>query len=63
MTGEYDLPSRFTVMFRIRHAALEAEWSPRLPTAEEFPALLQSYRAARDQFLGGLGLQVLMIEQ
>lgn len=63
MTDEYDLPSGFMVAFQIRHAALEAEWSPRLPTAEEFPALLQSYRAARDHFLGGLGLQVLVIEQ
>lgn len=63
MTGVYELSGGFTVTFRFRHAALEAEWGPRLPTAEEFFALLQSYRGARELFLKSLGFDVVVIER
>ena len=63
MTDAYDLPDGFTVTFRIRQLALEAEWSPRLPAPNEFLALLESYRGAREQFLKRLGPDVVVIER
>lgn len=63
MTGVYELTGEFTVTFQLRHAALEAEWGPRLPTTEEFFALLQSYRGARELFLKSLGFHVVVIER
>lgn len=56
-----------TVRFDLNGGRLDAEWSPRLPTAREFHRLIERYRAARQVFMESVaattGGAVIVIEQ
>ena len=58
----YQLPFGYTVEFRLAGQRLDVEWSPCLPPSDTAPKLMPAYKNARRQFLGGLGLDALVIE-
>lgn len=58
----YALDCRFAVEFSIDGKAFGAHWSPHLPKGRKLRALLPAYRRARNDFLAGLDVNVLVIE-
>lgn len=58
----YWLPGGFAVEFDFDGQRLDAEWSPDFPDARIGRKLLPAYRAARDHFLAGLGINVAVVE-
>lgn len=52
-SGPHRVGANLIVCFRVGGAptALQAEWSPRPPTAREWKRVIGRYRAARDAFL------------
>jgi hypothetical protein len=63
MMHTYQLPLGFAVTFRISPRGFETAWDPHVPTGQTASRLLPAYRNARDHFLGGLGFDVVVIEQ
>jgi hypothetical protein len=58
----YPLNARFAVEFVLDGASLEARWTPHQPRGRKGRNLLPAYRVARADFLGSLGLNVMVIE-
>jgi len=58
----FDLPDGFSVQFTLDASGFEAAWSPHDPVGDAALRLLPDYRKARDRFLRGLGLDILLIE-
>lgn len=58
----YQLPLGYTVEFRLIGQRLDAEWSPCLPPRDTARKLLPDYQNARNHFLSGLGLDVVVVE-
>jgi hypothetical protein len=58
----YTLPGGITAEFSLDNGRLECAWSPDVPSVEQAKKLLPHYRAARNDFLGSLGMNVAVIE-
>lgn len=58
----YALDCRFAVEFSLDGEAFDARWSPFLPKGRKLRSLLPAYRCARNDFLAGLDVNVLVIE-
>ena len=58
----YHLPDGFSVEFEFDSGRFMAGWSPDIPSLPSDGRLLSAYRAARADFLGSIGLRVLVIE-
>lgn len=58
----YRLGRGYEVEFSLDGPRLEARWSPDVPKGKAARKLLPAYRAARGQFLGSLGINVMVIE-
>lgn len=62
MNRVYQLPLGYTVEFRWDGQRLDTEWRPCLPSRDTALKLLLDYRNARNHFLSGLGLDVVVVE-
>ena len=58
----YPLDRRFKVEFAFNGNCMEALWSPHLPKGRKAKSLVNAYRAARDDFLASLDVNVMVIE-
>lgn len=58
----YSLPGGITAEFSLNNGRLECTWSPEMPRGKKAKKLLPHYRAARNDFLGSLGMNVAVIE-
>jgi hypothetical protein len=58
----YPLNARFAVEFVLDGDTFEARWTPHQPKGRKAHNLLPAYRVARADFLGSLGLNVMVIE-
>lgn len=58
----YNLPGGITAEFCLNNGRLECAWSPEMPRGKKAKKLLPHYRAARNDFLGSLGMNVAVIE-
>lgn len=58
----YPLGARFAVEFVLNGNSFEARWTPHQPKGRKASNLLPAYRVARADFLGSLGLNVVVIE-
>lgn len=64
---EYKLPNGYKAEFSLDRtrtsAALQIAWSPDLPSEEvKTEEFLEAYRKARSDFMGSLGLNVMIVE-
>jgi hypothetical protein len=58
----YRLGRGYSVEFALDGLSLTAEWSPKLPHHKIGRKLLPAYRAARNEFLGSLGVPMLVVD-
>ncbi|MFL0671319.1 MAG: hypothetical protein ACJLS3_07825 [Erythrobacter sp.] len=58
----YPLNACFAVEFVLDGDSFEARWTPRQPKGRKARNLLPAYRVARADFLGSLGVNVMVIE-
>lgn len=59
----YPLPGGFELEFQWDGHSLEAIWSPDFPPKNLAQKLLPYYRLARNDFLSGLGVTILLVEE
>lgn len=60
---KYELPNGYSVEFALDNGRLDARWSPRCPKFNRISKkLLHAYRDARNDFIGGLGVNALVVE-
>lgn len=58
----YSLPRDYEIELSLDGGRLECRWSPDVPRGQRARKLLPAYREARDQFIGSLGINTLVIE-
>lgn len=58
----YDLQDGYSVEFKLDGLSLDCAWSPEPPRGRKAKRLLPSYRRARNDFLGSLGLPLMVVE-
>ena len=58
----YHLPRGYDVEFSFDGFRLDCQWSPAMPTGKLGRKLLPHYQAARNAFLAGLGIGVVVID-
>lgn len=58
----YEMGGGFWVSFKLDGGTLQAIWSPAMPTKAQFQRMLPAYRAARQVYLGKLGVPAAVIE-
>ncbi len=58
----YNLLGGYTVTFERTALGINCEWSPRVPRGRKGKRVLPHYRAARDEWLYGLGASVMVVE-
>ena len=60
----YSLDHRFSIEFQLdaTNSSIDVYWSPHLPKGRKAKSLRAAYIRARHDFLGSLGLNVLVID-
>ena len=58
----YPLDHRFSVELALEGGRLDARWSPHVPKGRKARSLAPSYREARAEFIGSLGVPAMVIE-
>ena len=58
----YPMPHGFTAEFVLDGLRLECQWAPRMPRGRKAKHILSHYTAARHDFLGSLGVPMLVVD-